>query len=338
MKKIYFILLLLVFSLVQVTAQTDAIKTTIATFPYQHTNEADAALTAMQSWDKASWKSFLSIFDGNDSTQVLKATYALNAYLHHVANDAAKKKQAATFLSSGLGTVKSFNGRYAIILDLALLGEDVAVKPLATLLADNIYAGNAARALAFIHSPASIEALNKALVKSKDPARKHIQAALDNVNSVLPEIKAVQPAKKIIQNDVQQLLSLQDQMDAAKNSWQKKRILAETAHIPGFNSLMFVSHSLNDPAVGEDAASIIARLALADKTIRGRAVREALEKALPLIKGEDSALLVKNLSAHIALMPYDNGFVSLFNGKDLTGWKALVGNPVTRAKMKAAEL
>ena len=338
MKKIYFILLLLVFSLVQVSAQTDGVKTTIATFPYQHTNEAEAALTAMQSWDKASWKSFFSIFDGNDSTQVLKATYALNAYLHHVANDAAKKKQAATFLSSGLGTVKSFNGRYAIILDLALLGEDVAVKPLATLLADNIYAGNAARALAFIHSPASIEALNKALVKSKDPARKHIQAALDNINSVLPEIKVVQPAKKIIQNDVQQLLSLQDQMDAAKNSWQKKHILAEAAHIPGFNSLMFVSHSLNDPAVGEDAASIIARLALADKTIRGRAVREALEKALPLIKGEDSAFLVKNLSAHIALMPYDNGFVSLFNGKDLTGWKALVGNPVTRSKMTAAEL
>ena len=32
------------------------------------------------------------------------------------------------------------------------------------------------------------------------------------------------------------------------------------------------------------------------------------------------------------------GFVSLFNGRDLTGWKGLVGNPLTRAKMSPAEL
>ena len=32
------------------------------------------------------------------------------------------------------------------------------------------------------------------------------------------------------------------------------------------------------------------------------------------------------------------GFAALFNGKDLTGWKGLVGNPVTRAKMTAEEL
>ncbi len=32
------------------------------------------------------------------------------------------------------------------------------------------------------------------------------------------------------------------------------------------------------------------------------------------------------------------GFTPLFNGKDLTGWKGLVGNPKTRAKMSADEL
>ena len=32
------------------------------------------------------------------------------------------------------------------------------------------------------------------------------------------------------------------------------------------------------------------------------------------------------------------GFTALFNGKDLTGWKALVGNPKTRAKMGAEKL
>ena len=32
------------------------------------------------------------------------------------------------------------------------------------------------------------------------------------------------------------------------------------------------------------------------------------------------------------------GFVALFNGKDLSGWKGLVGNPKTRAKMSAEQL
>jgi len=33
-----------------------------------------------------------------------------------------------------------------------------------------------------------------------------------------------------------------------------------------------------------------------------------------------------------------DGFVSIFNGKDLTGWKGLVENPIARSKMKPAEL
>ena len=37
-------------------------------------------------------------------------------------------------------------------------------------------------------------------------------------------------------------------------------------------------------------------------------------------------------------MPADAGFVALFNNKDLTGWKGLVGNPITRSKMDAATL
>ncbi|MEZ4905013.1 MAG: DUF1080 domain-containing protein [Spirosomataceae bacterium] len=39
------------------------------------------------------------------------------------------------------------------------------------------------------------------------------------------------------------------------------------------------------------------------------------------------------LQKHLSNMPTGEGFVSLFNGKDLTGWKGLVGNPIARAKM-----
>jgi HEAT repeat protein len=37
-------------------------------------------------------------------------------------------------------------------------------------------------------------------------------------------------------------------------------------------------------------------------------------------------------------IPADEEFESMFNGRDLTGWKGLVGNPLTRASMKPKEL
>jgi hypothetical protein len=37
-------------------------------------------------------------------------------------------------------------------------------------------------------------------------------------------------------------------------------------------------------------------------------------------------------------MPYDYGFVTLFNGKDLSGWKGLVTNPIARANMNDTAL
>ena len=338
MKKIYYYFVFSAVFLTQVAAQTNAVKSTIAVFPYQQTSSADAALNAMQSWDKTNWKRMLTFLDGKDS-MAFKATYALSAYVNHVAMNAEKKKQAATNISAALSYLKSFEGLDFAVTQLGLLGDEAAIKPLAKLLNDETFAGNAARALAMIHSEMAVAALKNSLSKATDSARKHIRAALDHLQMPLPEIsQATSNIKKFVQNNVQQLLLLQDEMDAAQNPLQKRQILSAAARLPGFNTLMFVGRSLDDPAIKEVAALVAARLAMADKSIRGKAAREVLEKALPLIKGEDSAILVKSLHSYLAVMPYDNGFVSLFNGRDLTGWKALVGNPISRSKMTEPEL
>ena len=75
-----------------------------------------------------------------------------------------------------------------------------------------------------------------------------------------------------------------------------------------------------------------------DQDFKGPYVRETLERARPLIHGDDSAILVSELDKRLRKMPYDHGFKSLFNGKDLSGWKALVGNPITRSKMSDSAL
>jgi hypothetical protein len=161
---------------------------------------------------------------------------------------------------------------------------------------------------------------------------------IDQRNASLPPLPAYTPPPAATSNGEQQLLQLEDKMVLAQNPIEKKRILAKAAAIPGFSSFMLVSKSLYDPTINANAALILTRLALADETIKGPAVRTTLEKALPLIKGEDSAILTDKLTARLREMPYDHGFATLFNGVDLDGWKALVGNPVTRSKMSDAEL
>lgn len=338
MKKIYFTPFFLLLFLVQSSAQPEVVKSVMSFFPYQHGSEAEASLNAMESWDKNNWKTFLSLLNSKDSTQLVKAEYALNAYVNHVMANPEKKKQAAEHLSASLSYIKSFEGRYMVIQHLGLLGEEASVKPLSALLTDHEFAGNAARALASIHSTSSTEALNKALLTAKEPARKHIEAALDNVNKGLPKISRPAQKNETGQNDVQHLLMLQDRMDAARNTFEKRQILAEAGRIPGFPAFMFIGRYLHDSEIREEAALLLARLALLNKDARGKAVRQLLEEALPLIKGEDSAFLVKQLSERLPAIPYDNGFEPAFNGRDLSGWQALVGDPLSRAKMSAAEL
>ena len=330
-----FISLLLLFVFVSVHAQDNASKTTAA-FPYQKSAEAKPALASMESWGKSSWKELYSMLD--DDSLKLKATYALDAYTHHVALDPSMKKKTASLLNAGLSMVKSRYAKDLLIQELGLLGDQTSIKPLSKLLKDEVYCGAAARALATFKTEAATAALNKALLSSKAPFSQHIQAAIDNANFKLPmTMTSLQPAAST-KNNTQQLLDLQDQMAAAKNPVQQRNILAKTDHLSGLGALMFAGKYLTDPNLKKQAALIVARIGLKDKTLSGKAVRDVLQLAQPLISGTDSAILVNKLRAHLNAMPYDHGFVSLFNGKDLTGWKGLVGNPVSRSKMSEQEL
>ena len=330
-----FISLLLLFAFVCLQAQDNAAKT-IAAFPYQKSAEAQAAIATMQSWGKSSWKELYSMLD--DDSLKLNATYALDAYAHHVALDPAMRKKTTSLLNAGLSMVKSRYAKDLLIQELGLLGDAMAIKSLSKLLKDEVYAGTAARALATMKTEAATAALSKALSSSKAPLAQQIQAAIDNANFKLPmTMTSLQPAAST-KNKTQQLLDLQDQMVAAKNPVQQRNILSKVDHLDGLGSLMFAGSFLGDKNLQKQAALIAARISLKNKSISGKAVRDVLEKALPLISGTDSAILVNQLRAHLNAMPYDHGFVSLFNGKDLTGWKGLVGNPVSRSKMSEQEL
>lgn len=333
MKKNIFTILSL-FLTVNAFTQKEIVVKTIQVFPYQHLNNVTGTLQEMNSWNQSQWNDLLSLL--NDDSLRVKASYALDAYVHHISGDKNISVQAASHLSDGLKHTASYSAKELLIKELGLLGEDKAVKPLSKWLNEEKLSDNAARAIATIGTPKALSVLKKSL--KKKPGNPYLIAAIKHFNDTLPFIKQQSKAVVVKNNPVQTLLDLQDQMEKSSNPVFKKRILANAALIPGFSSFMFASQYLNDTELNKEAALIIARLALNDKNIRGPIVREALEKAIPLIKGEDSTVLVNKLNKHLKAMPYENGFKALFNGKDLSGWKALVGNPITRAKMSEKAL
>ena len=67
-------------------------------------------------------------------------------------------------------------------------------------------------------------------------------------------------------------------------------------------------------------------------------VENLLKKACDADQSADSGYHREAVNKHLASLPKNGGYVSMFNGKDLSGWKGLVEDPIARAKMKPAEL
>lgn len=300
----------------------------------------------MQAWQKAEWVTFFNVFNSTEAganAPNVTAMYELDAYLHAAANDKNLKNKAATVVIHALEQLKDLSEKNilvrAYLLErLGYLGTDKAVKKLASYIEVASFTDAATMALATLHTKKSMAALEAALVKASPATKPAIEAAIKHAKSVLPSIQsiAVTPAKVV--NPVQRLLDLQDEMETAKSPTKQKAIIIEAGKVNKLGSLMFAAKFLETPLLQSDAALVVAKLALANPSFKGPMVKPVVQRALALLKGEDSAILAKQLAYHIKAMPFDYGFENLFNGTDLTGWKGLVANPIARSKMTAQQL
>jgi HEAT repeat protein len=136
----------------------------------------------------------------------------------------------------------------------------------------------------------------------------------------------------------EKVICLRNAMQLAQTIPQKKLILKELADNKTFPALLYLSKYLDDPQLKDDVANYVSNIALSDKNFYGSDVKQWLEKTLQIKKGGDSDYEKVAIRKFIAEMPADAGLVPLFNNKDLTGWKGLVGNPITRSKMDAQTL
>ncbi|HVW13917.1 MAG TPA: family 16 glycoside hydrolase [Mucilaginibacter sp.] len=136
----------------------------------------------------------------------------------------------------------------------------------------------------------------------------------------------------------EKVIYLRDAMEVAQTVPQKKMILEDAGDLKVFPALVFESEYLDNPALQLVAANALSNIALSDKNFYGDAVKQWLNKAILIKKGGDADYEKVAIRKFIAEMPADPGLVPLFNNRDLSGWKGLVGNPITRSKMDAATL
>ena len=132
-----------------------------------------------------------------------------------------------------------------------------------------------------------------------------------------------------------ELLKLRTELSAAKSAKVQKELLRKMGKTGLFQAMIAAGEHVGDKQTGNVAARVVVDVALANAAeYDGEAMRGLLRKALPKLSGNRRKAVKKLL----AKKGSGKGFVSMFNGKDLTGWKGLVENPIARAKMSAQQL
>ena len=126
-------------------------------------------------------------------------------------------------------------------------------------------------------------------------------------------------------------------MDLANTVAMKQQILKGLEQAKVLNAIIFAGKYLDDASLAQAAANTVMTITLAGK-YNGTIVKDLLNKTIQVIKGGDADYQKEAMRKYIADMAPEEGFVSMFNGKDLTGWKGLVGNPIKRSKMEPAAL
>ena len=133
-------------------------------------------------------------------------------------------------------------------------------------------------------------------------------------------------------------LLLRKAMLVAKTDEQKNAILKQIQGTGTFQAMMFAGQYLDQNAVKENAAQAVMNIAVGHPEYYGSNVKSLLNKVMQVLNNSDADYQRQNIRKFMEDTPDTEGFVSIFNGKDLTGWKGLVDDPIKRAKMKPAQL
>ncbi len=115
------------------------------------------------------------------------------------------------------------------------------------------------------------------------------------------------------------------------------RVIAETGSYLGMLAVAPFMDSA-DATMKEAASIAVLKIALGNENFNGPQVVELLKKCSATLRSSDAGYQRESIANHLKVIDHTGGYVPLFNGKDLSGWKGLVGNPLTRQQMTPDQL
>ena len=140
----------------------------------------------------------------------------------------------------------------------------------------------------------------------------------------------------------QKLLLIRKLVPFATSNKQTNQIIQAAGNIKTFLSLVFVSDYMDNTTFAQTAMQAVISIVLPKpgqkNKFSGDFVKEVVKKTIQNLKGNDSQYIKIDLKEFLEKLPNETGYVSIFNGKDFTGWEGLVKNPIARGAMSKSEL
>ncbi len=124
----------------------------------------------------------------------------------------------------------------------------------------------------------------------------------------------------------------------AQNDKQKNDLLRLIGTTGQYPAMLFVAKYMDQPNLSEAAALAAMNIAIANPDFAGKETTAILNKVSKTLTNPDADYQRQSITKYLSENPTEGGFVSLFNGKNLDGWKGLVEDPIKRSKMSEREL
>src|SRR5690606_6647807 len=185
-------------------------------------------------------------------------------------------------------------------------------------------------ALSALASVNSFDAIYPVLDIARNTTNK---SELENVTNALINI-----IRRSNQTAEIKYLYFREAMEFAQTDAQKINILNLIGNTGQYTAMIYVSEFMNDKAVSEAAALAAMNIALSNTAFASEETTAILNKVSKTLTNPDAGYQRQSINKYLSENSSEGGYISLFNGKNLDGWKGLVGNPITRAKMSAREL
>ena len=142
--------------------------------------------------------------------------------------------------------------------------------------------------------------------------------------------------------DDQKLLQLRKIMPFAPSDESRKKLISSLGNIKTFLSFIYVCSFLENEALRSIAANTAVSVALPDpgkeNGLYGNIIKERLLQSKELITGQDAPYIKIDIETYLGKMKAGEGFVSMFNGLDLSGWQGFVTDPIKKTRMDPEEL